>query len=173
VKNVFILDSSSIIAVREEIPQANRKHVFDELSRYVAEDRLVYPDEVYKEIERAHDPKKNDPIYDWVKKNRSLATKNGNCFEELKLVLREVPRILDPDKAGTDEADPYVLALAIRLVKTVQVKVLTQERRDRPDKMSMTTACGILGLPALPMMAFLNREGIWLPPQTKAATDSE
>jgi hypothetical protein len=80
----------------------------------------------------------------------------------LKLVLEQVQEVLDPDKLGVEEADPYVLALAIYLQQQgKQVMVLTEERKDRPDKISMTTACGVLRLPCLPVHMFLRINGIW------------
>ena len=42
--------------------------------------------------------------------------------------------------------------------------VLTEERRDRPDKISMTTACGMPRIHVLPMEAFLREKGIWTRP---------
>ncbi|MBU6435571.1 MAG: DUF4411 family protein, partial [Nitrospirae bacterium] len=83
-------------------------------------------------------------------------------LETVRAVLAEVPEILDPDKDGVEEADPYVLALAMRLQNEgYQVTILTEERKDRPDKMSMNTACGVLRIPCLPVETFLSRNGIW------------
>jgi len=53
----------------------------------------------------------------------------------------------------------YVLGVAFELLQPgIQVGVLTQERRDRPQKISATTTCGHLGMP---MPAFLQSCGFY------------
>jgi hypothetical protein len=42
----------------------------------------------------------------------------------------------------------------------VDARVVTQETKDTPAKMSMNTACGVLGIPCVPLLAFLARESI-------------
>lgn len=73
-----------------------------------------------------------------------------------------VPDVLDPDKdSGEEEADPYVLAVA-QLIRSKgsDGRVVTQEAKDTPRKMSMNSACGFLGLPSVPLTIFLRFEGI-------------
>lgn len=62
-----------------------------------------------------------------------------------------------------DEADPHVLALALALRENADVVVIAQETKDRPDKLSIATACGVLRLVRLPVSAFLYEQGIWRP----------
>ncbi len=80
----------------------------------------------------------------------------------MKEILAEVPQVLDPNKdAGADEADPYVLAVAQRLRQEgTDARVVTEERRDTNSKMSMNTAAGILGIPSVPLAAFLKVEKV-------------
>ena len=70
--------------------------------------------------------------------------------------------MLDPDKdSGEDEADAYVLAVALKLrAAGVDARVVTQELKDTPSKMSMSTASGVLGIPCVPLKAFLAAESI-------------
>ena len=70
--------------------------------------------------------------------------------------------MLDPPKeSGVDDADPYVLAVARQLrAAGVDARVVTQETKDTPTKMSMNTACGVLGIPCVPLLAFLATESI-------------
>jgi hypothetical protein len=83
-------------------------------------------------------------------------------FEEVKEVLAAVPTVLDPDKdAGAEEADPYLLAVAVRLrAEGKDARLVTEEIRDTPKKMSLNTACGLVGVPSVPLKAFLKFEGI-------------
>jgi hypothetical protein len=80
-------------------------------------------------------------------------------FEALRSVLAhpQATRVLDPHKvAGADEADPHVLALAIHLQdEGHHVTVVTEDRRDKPFKLSLHSACGVLGVLSIPVRPFL------------------
>jgi hypothetical protein len=75
-------------------------------------------------------------------------------------VLAVVPDVLDPDKdSGAEEADPYVLALAFKLrTDGIDARIVTEESRDSPRNMSISTAAGILGIPSVPLRAVLGLE---------------
>ena len=161
---VSVIDTSSILQVRRIIARQEQQGIYDKLTVLVQGDSLFFPKEVVVELERWSnpDPSSTDLPLEWVKTNSHKATKHGVHFDELKLVLEQVQEVHDPDKLGVEEADPYVLALAIHLQNQgKQVMVLTEERKDRPDKISMTTACGVLRLHCLPIHMFLRINGIW------------
>jgi hypothetical protein len=94
-----------------------------------------------------------------------VATRHGTDFELVRRVLAKVPTVLDPDKpGGADEADPYILGLALNLKdKGHEVTVVSEERKDRPDKMSLNTACGLLRLYCVPLMGLLRDQDIFTP----------
>ena len=72
--------------------------------------------------------------------------------------------LLDPDKIGVDEADPYVLALAEHLRQLGNFpRVLTEDRKNRPYKIALAAACGLVGIPVVPIVPFLSSRGIWSP----------
>lgn len=159
-----VADTSSIIAVRRIVNTRHQDRVFKALSKLVNDDVLIYPVEVVKELERyTGNVSRHDRPYQWVKMNQARATRHGTDYESLKAILEhpQVRRIVDPDKTGVDEADPYVLELAYRFRETHAVTVLTEEIRDKPAKLSMNTACGLLRLVPLRMEAFLVQQGIW------------
>ena len=83
-------------------------------------------------------------------------------LEDVKSVLAQVPTVLDPEKeSGVEEADAYVLAVAMRMRGDgVDARIVTQEKSDTPTKMSMSTAAGVLGIPCVPLKAFLTAESI-------------
>lgn len=157
-----VLDTSSLIRIREVVSSTTLSRVLKNLSRLVDAGELVFPVEVVEELER-HE-RRNDPILDWAKATRSTATRFGPQFESLRKVLAHpIARlVLDSDKAtGSEEADPHVLALAMSLKLVADVTVITQETRDRPGHVSMTTACGVLRLIRVPIEAFLLERGYW------------
>ncbi|MBI4455275.1 MAG: DUF4411 family protein [Acidobacteria bacterium] len=158
---VAVIDTSSIIEIRRSVQNARKQDVFDELARLAGAGELYFPKEVLKELKRAADPSNPDQQFAWARKVEASATSFPVPFETVREVLAAVPRVIDPDKQGADEADPYILALAIELQKVgKKVVVVTEETRETPTKMSLRTAAGILGLPSIPLGAFLESRNI-------------
>ena len=161
---VSVIDSSSILQVRRAVVRADQPGVFQRLTEIVQRDQLVFPKEVLAELERWSNPNPGSPDLplNWAHANSARETQNEVPIDTLKDVISRVSDIFDPNKSGVDEADPYVLALAIHLQSQgLSVTVLTEERKDRPNKVSMNTACGELGLVCLPVERFLRINGIW------------
>jgi hypothetical protein len=74
--------------------------------------------------------------------------------------------VLDPDK-DHEEADPFILALAVKLRTAGSgVGVITEEKRSRPSKLSLKDACGLLRIVSISTMPYLEQEGIWVQPTT-------
>ena len=161
---VWVIDTSSICQIRRQFQNTVKPRVFERLTELVSEERLVFPPEVIGELERgAEDRKRPDAQLAWAKLNEDVACAELTCsFEEIRDVLAEVPTVLDPDKdSGAEEADPYVLAVALRLrANGVDARIVTEERTDTPTKMSLNTAAGLLGIPSLPLGGFIVKERI-------------
>lgn len=134
------------------------KRIFSALGQLVDKDRLFFPNQVIIELSAVEDP---FPPHVWAKKYKKAATRHGECFTELTEVFEnpQVQKVVDPDKAiGVDEADPHILALALCLKKAGhEVTVVTEDRRDKGEKLSVVTACGLLRVYALPLTAFLRQ----------------
>jgi len=124
------------------------------LSALVARGWLFFPPEVYHEIERGTPTDvTDDPALEWSKKARALAEKAAN-LQTVGDVLAVAPELIDPDKSD-EQADPYVLALAIDLRGLgFDVTVVTDDFRDKPGKLSLATAAGMLGVPSVPLIGF-------------------
>jgi hypothetical protein len=159
---IWVLDTSSIIEIRRSVAVAQRNSVFAGMVGLVAADRILFPKQVVDELERVADPNAPDAQYLWARQNAVKANAHDPSLQEVKDVLAVVPEVLDPDKdAGAEEADPYILAVAARLrVEGKDARVVTQETKDTPRKMSLNTACGLLGIPSVPLSAFLQFEKI-------------
>jgi hypothetical protein len=163
-----VVDTSSIIEVRRlmaQEPQAKVKAVYDELVALAVRHVLVFPHAVIHELKEGSTAiiGKTDYPLDWARSCESEEVPNHELYDQVRAVLAEVPDLLDHDKpSGTDEADPYVVGLALKLYDDGEtVIVVTEESRDSPDKTSMRSACGILGLPTMSMRIFLRQQGIW------------
>ena len=161
----YVIDTSSLLEVRRRVPNTDRPKVLRRMAALVTEGVLVFPEEVYDELHRHTRPEAPDPIFDWVKAERRRASRFGTQFGTLAIVMAhpQAKRVVDPLKTGVEEADPHILALALALRETADVVVVTEETKDRPDKLSMTTACGALRLVRLPLEGFLAETSIWTP----------
>jgi hypothetical protein len=162
---ILVVDTSSLAQVRriQWIAKAREREVFQRLNVLVDTDQLVFPTQVVDELKNYGDQRERYLPYEWARKHKQRAGRFGPLFEVVRELLADsqVAKVLDPDKPGVDEADPHVLALAVHLRgEGYGVVVLNEERRDRPSKLSMATACGLLRLVSLPMEAFLVQRGI-------------
>ena len=163
--DISVIDTSSILEIRRRFEKTIQHRIYSDLSKLVEGNSLVYPPEVYDELERYSDTSKDltDSPFEWVKKNKSLATRFGHRYEELKEVLGhpQMHNILDSEKIGVEEADSYVLSLALFLKqKRDQVTVITEDKKDRPNKLSLNTACVLLNISCVRIEQFLIQQNI-------------
>lgn len=135
---VWVLDTSSITEVRRpalQIPQSEHVRVYRALGELVGGGALVFPKQVREELERQHPTLAAkghaDLPYEWAKRHAERATRHGTDYDALReiLAVEGVAELLDPDKPGVEDADPYVLALAQRLVRGGDSpRVVTEDR---------------------------------------------
>ena len=167
-ERVYVIDTSSIIEIRRRMSQATLpelKSVFEKLGTLVDGGTLLFPQQVYGELEQGN---KNlggadDAPFEWIHAHRGQAVKDTKLFAQVRRVLEVAPNLVDKEKiSGPDQADPWVVALALSLVEGGRaVTVITEDRNDRLDKTSVQSACGLLGIPAMSITAFLQHKGYW------------
>jgi uncharacterized protein DUF4411 len=159
---VWVIDTSSVTEVRRKVPRPEQPAVYRELEMLARQGHLVFPAQVLNELRRAHDKKRQDLPLEWAERVEGDAISNPSLETVKNDVLAKVPEVLDPDKAGgPEEADPYILARAVELRRDGRnVTVITQEKTDKPGKLSLSTAAGLLLIPAVTMIPFLKSQGI-------------
>jgi hypothetical protein len=159
---VWVVETSSIIWIKSSIPRGARAGVFEALTRLASAGRLVFPNQVLKELQRDTGNLPPDAACQWAVSVEPMACANELSLDDVKAVLVEAADILDQKKdSGVDEADPYVLALARKLRNDGHdARVVVQEVRDTPTKLSLNTACGMLGIPSVPLLGLLRTERI-------------
>jgi hypothetical protein len=165
----WVIDTVSIVHTRRQIPEIVRTRVLDELTTRVNQQVLLYPPEVLGELARAADDIKRrssaDLPFDWARTNAPTATRYGHLYEGAKQVLVRVPNLIDPEKVSVgavDEADPYVIALALQLKGAGHdMTIITDDVQTKPKKMSLADAAGVFRLPSVTLRTFLITEGIW------------
>jgi len=166
---IWVIDTASVIELRRGVPRQVRKHVMVELDKRVNDSTLVYPPEVLGELERVTDEitkkSSSDVPFTWVKRNEVKATRYGHLYDGAREVLKKVPNLIDPEKVsvgGRDDADPHVVALALRLkAEGYDVTIITDDVRPKSKKMSLADAAGVFRIPSVTMRTFLVSEGIW------------
>lgn len=161
-QEVWIIDTSSIIQLRQSnLSGAEQTRILAALGKLVASGGLRYPREVLKELERGCSGREPDERFLWAKVHAEVACADRADFDRLRKVLSRVPTLLDPDKSGVEEADPYVVSLALGLKDAgADVCVVTEDRKDKPMKMSLRTACGLWKVPSVPLLAYLQAVGV-------------
>ncbi len=86
--------------------------------------------------------------------------------------MAEAGDVVDPNRTKED-ADPYVLALALQLVEQGNdVCVVTEDRVDR-NRIAVTTACDRLGVAHCSVREFLGSLGIKTKKPSGEAIDDE
>jgi hypothetical protein len=165
---VFVVDTSSIIQVRQimaQEPKTKVTAVYAKLIGLAHRGVLRFPKGVIEEIKVGGNKATSgpDPACSWADACDKQAVANHEVMVDAKEVLSEVPELLDANKTSTtDEADPYVLGLALKLLRQGEtVTVITEETRDSPVKTSMSSACGLMRIPSISIRVFLARYGIW------------
>lgn len=122
---------------------------------------LFFPPEVCSEVERGVQTNPDTPT-GWISDCRKKAERKAEP-QLVREVLGVAPEVLDSDSPH-EPADPYLIAFALGLrgglLSGLEVTVVTEDRKDKPGKVSLATAAGMLGLPTIPLMALCRMEDL-------------
>ena len=160
---VWVLDTSALAETRRIVPAVQRRKVFAALEALINAGTLVYPRQVVAELTGGALTNGHDHPLELAKKYANTCARHEPLVDRVRAILADpvVARVLDSEK-DTEEADPYVLALAQHhMAAGDQVVVLTEDARSRPDKLSLRDACGLLGIVSLTTGPYLESVGIW------------
>lgn len=159
---LWVVDTSSLIQIRQSgMSQAKQGAIFERLTMLAGAHRLIFPPQVREELEWAEADHQNDPALEWVRKVKEKAERAAN-LETVQQVLVRTPLLIDAD-SPRDQADPYVVALAIDTQNLGGVSILSDDRRDKSDgrgglqKLSVATAAGLWDILVVPLTGFALR----------------
>lgn len=148
---VWVVDSSSFIELRN-VPVPSRQHVLDALDDMVDNDVLFYPPQVLGELLRFGP----DVAQKWAKKNATRATRYGPLYDAITPILDRVRDLIDHTKSGEDQADPYIIAVALKLREEGHTPtIITNDTSNKPLHTALSSAAGLFGFPSVPMALFL------------------
>jgi hypothetical protein len=159
---VSVWDTSAIIDIRQRIERPRRASVLKALRNLALKGELRFPAEVLAELERYVSPEAGvpDELVHWAHQCRENAVTHATDFDLVRFVHSRAALLTDADSEH-EAADPYVLAMGLKLMdEGCRVLVVTEDRRDKPGKMSLATACGLFHVPTLPLRPFLIDLGI-------------
>ena len=159
---LWVVDSSTLIEIRQlGLSPSRQKAVFETLSNLVDEQLLIFPPQVLDELEYPPDERSADQALAWARAVRDRAMRDAN-LDTVKKVLARAPSLIDPD-SERDQADPYVVALALDTASLGGTSILSNDTQDRRDgrggfnKLSIATVAGLWNVPVVPLAGFVLR----------------
>jgi len=165
---VWVLDASALIAFKYLVSGSDQWQAFERLTVLVDEARIAMPRQVINEVAEVAHP---DVPGVWAPGMRDrLRHPLDADFEVVQRVMREARDLVDAESTK-DAADPYVAALALQLSAIGQrTVVVTEDRIDRkPIRISLASACELLGVEWTDGLTFLTTVGIPAKPKTQGS----
>lgn len=101
-----------MVTLREWRPPKKHPRVWKQLNTLIQAGRLIAPEEVYAEIRKGQ-----DALHRWAtRRNRETRFFRKATRQQINIakeILRTFPDLVDYDKPGPEDADPFVVALAV------------------------------------------------------------
>jgi rRNA maturation endonuclease Nob1 len=156
-ERVWILDTSALVEAKSALSVADQWQTFKLLEDMVRAGTVAMPRLVIREISEIAHP---DLPGAWAPGVRDIQQHPLDPeWEHVRRVMADAGDVVDPNKTKED-ADPYVLALALQLLEQERdVCVVTEDRVDR-NRIAVTTACDRFGIPHCSVRDFLGGLGV-------------
>jgi len=164
VERVWVLDTSAIVDFKALIALPDQWEAFKALEGSVTAGEIAMPRQVLAEAGELTHP---DLPGTWASGIRGqLQYPLDVAYEHVQRVMEAAGDVVDSSKTSED-ADPYVVALALQLRDAgLDAVVVTSDVVDRlPIKIAMTTACDRLGIPHATPREFLTASGVKVKPE--------
>ncbi|WP_043358369.1 DUF4411 family protein [Belnapia sp. F-4-1] len=148
---VYCVDTSALIAAwQERYPIENFPRFWDRLDAFIAEGRLISPDEVLRET-----GKRSDELHVWLKARNSMFRELDEPIQiEAAQVLARFPRLVGERKLRTS-ADPFVIALA----KIEGLPIITEEKpTGSTSRPNIPDVCAALGVRPMSLLELIRAE---------------
>ena len=151
---VWLLDASAIIRMKTAVPANQQWRHFRDLEDLVEAGRIGFPKQVRAELAEMAHP---DTPGTWAAGVfHSIAYPTDPDPRWLGVVMGcQAAKVVDPNKFRED-GDPYLLAMGLELRDAGHdVCIVTEDHKDNPFRIAVTSACDILGLPWIMLADFL------------------
>jgi len=151
--NPYVLDASAIIQIKADVPAPRQWDVLKRIEELVAQGTVCFPREVAREVKKDAHP---DAPGVWVHGvEREIRHPLDPTDRSMQYVMRMAGAVVDLDREVNGDAQ--VLALAHELREDGhQATVVSEDFADRDKKLSVESACGLIGIPHIRLVAFLS-----------------
>lgn len=138
---VYIIDTSSLIEMNKHNPMDIYETPWKKMDNLVKTGRLYAPKEVLDEIKRF-----DDDLAEWAKKHPQMFKEpTKEQIDIVKEILKKYPSLIKKGKRFA--ADPWVIALAIELIRNSQTtlvkvkRIVVTEEKIRGNKVRIPFVC--------------------------------
>lgn len=152
---LWILDTNAAIDFKryDLVPLDQQWEFWDHLLQIVREGNLIFPAQVRKELADPNKIKHPDMPSAWAAQAwKEMDHRHSLGDDDVQKIVHRYPNLIDPRKEK-DEADPYVVALALDRKRGYEVCVVLADEGDK----ALRTACEGFGIPVVGASEFVAR----------------
>jgi hypothetical protein len=147
----FCIDTSSLLRAKRVYPRENFPTLWENLSRLIAEQRLMSSEEVLREL--AH--KEDDVVYAWAKLHvAAFLPPVERIQREVLTIMNDFPKLVD-ERSGKSFGDPWVIATAL----VEGCTVVTEEDEGTPARPRIPIVCAMRNVACLKLLGVIRTEG--------------
>ncbi len=153
---IYIIDTSSLIEMKDKYPIDIFPTIWEKMEELYKNNRLIAPLEVKKEI-------RDDELKNWIRNKKDMFISPDDIqLEKVKDILDKFPSLVKSEKPQPEEADPWLIALAIRKKEEAGIFskdyiIVTEESRRKPKK--LPAVANHYGIECINLIELFRKEG--------------
>jgi hypothetical protein len=158
-RTIYIIDTSSLIELNKHNPMDIYQTPWKKMNALVKSGRLFAPREVLDEINRF-----DDVLAEWAKDNNKMfIDPSEQQIKITKEILKKYPSLIKKGKRYA--ADPWVIALAIEMIRSPQKtlieikRIVVTEEKIRGNRVRIPYVCQEYTVEAIDILDMFRREG--------------
>lgn len=155
----YIIDTSSLIELNKHNPMDIYQTPWEKIEGLIKKKRLFAPREVLEEIKRF-----DDTLATWSKKHTDMFKEvTDEQIAIVREILKKYPSLIKKDKKFA--ADPWVIALAIEMIRSPQTtlveikRIVVTEEKLRGDRVRIPYVCQYYTVEAIDILDMFRMEG--------------
>jgi len=158
-ENIYIADTSALIEIQRKYPHDVFSGLWKNLSGLAKNNRMIAPKHVSDEIKNYA---KDDYLKTWAVQHKDMFKEPTPAhYLKVKEILASFPNLINP-KSEFEQADPYVIAMAICTVPQTQLfenirVVVTEESFTKPQR--IPDVCNKLRITCINTITMFRQEG--------------
>ena len=142
--------------MRYHYPISSFPSLWKEMEKLIKKMRLISPNQVLEELKP-----KDDELFKWCMSHKKMFKKEDiNTINTAKSLLDRFPQLGHPDKE-IEDADPYVIALAIELnkQKTLGKRLVVVVSDEGEKQFHIPDVCKRLDIKCIKFIGIIHEEG--------------